>query len=414
MLFWIMVVALSVAVALLLGLAALRARGQAQEAADYDLKVYRDQLKEVERDLARGVISEEDAERLRTEISRRILAADAAAKAAARGETVQPRWAGPALVVIVSLGVVGGGTWLYMDLGAPGYPDQALAQRIAAAEERRQTRPSQAEAEADVPAQPPAETPEDYAELMDRLRAVLEERPDDVRGHMLLARNEAALGNFTEAYAAQERVLELRGDGATAQDYADYAEMLVMAAGGYVSPEAEAALAAALERDPRNGVARYYLGVMFRQIGRPDRAFTTWDRLLRESRPEAPWVPALRQQLPELAARAGRTDYQLPEMAAPTAPAAPGPTAEQMAEAENMTEEQRTAMIRGMVDSLAQRLAQDGGNAAEWARLINALGVLGETERASAIRDEALSKFAGDETALARIREAAERAGIGG
>ena len=41
-------------------------------------------------------------------------------------------------------------------------------------------------------------------------------------------------------------------------------------------------------------------------------------------------------------------------------------------------------------------------------------GFLGETERASAIRDEALSKFAGDETALARIREAAERAGIGG
>lgn len=413
MLFWILVVALAVAVALLLGLAALRVRGHAQEAADYDLKVYRDQLKEVERDLMRGVISEEDAERLRTEISRRILAADAAAKAAARGETAQPRWAGPVLAAAVALGIVGGTTWLYMDLGAPGYRDQALAERIAAAEERRQTRPGQAEAEADVPAQPPAEEPpEDYAELMERLRSVLEERPDDVRGHMLLARNEAALGNFTEAYAAQERVLDLRGDGATAQDYADYAEMLVMAAGGYVSPEAEAALSAALERDPRNPVARYYLGVMFRQIGRPDRAFTTWDRLLRESRSDAPWAATLRAQLPELAARAGRTDYDLPEPdnAAP----GDGPTAEQMAEAENMSEEERTAMVRGMVDSLAQRLAQDGGTASEWARLINALGVLGETERAAAIRDEALSKFSGDETAVDRIREAAESAGIGG
>ncbi|RBI83241.1 c-type cytochrome biogenesis protein CcmI [Rhodosalinus halophilus] len=413
MLFWIIVIALAAAVALILGLAALRARAQAQEAADYDLKVYRDQLREVERDLARGVIGEEDAERLRTEVSRRILAADAAAKAAARGETAQPRWAGPAVVAAVALTVVGGGTWLYLDLGAPGYPDQALADRIADAEEARQNRPRQAEAEAGLPAQPPGPQPdEDYLELMERLRAALEERPDDVRGFMLLARNEAALGNFKAAYEAQERVLALRGDGARAQDYADYAEMLVMAAGGYVSPEAEAALAAALNRDPQNAVARYYLGLMFRQTGRPDRAFATWNRLLRESAPDAPWVPALRAQLPEVAARAGRVNYELPEPAEP-APL-PGPTAEQMEQAQDMSEEERMAMIRGMVDGLSQRLAEQGGTASEWARLIGALGVLGETEQAQAIYDEALVTFAGDEAALARIRAAAEQAGLGG
>jgi cytochrome c-type biogenesis protein CcmH len=413
MLFWIIVVALAAAVALLLGLAALRARAQAQEAADYDLKVYRDQLKEVERDLARGVIGEEDAERLRTEVSRRILAADSAAKAAARGETAQPGWAGPALAVVVALAVVGGGTWLYLRLGAPGYGDLALAHRIAQVEEARQNRPRQAEAEAGLPAMPPGPQPgAEYLELMDRLREALAMRPRDLQGHMLLARNEAALGNFKAAYEAQERVLEIRGDEANAQNYADYAEMLVLAAGGYVSPEAEAALTAALERDPRNPVARYYMGLMYQQGGRPDRAFTTWDRLLRESRPDAPWVEALRAQLPEVAARAGRVNYELPAMAAP-APA-PGPTREQMDAAEDMSPEERMQMVRGMVDGLSTRLAEQGGTAEEWARLIGALGVLGETEQATAIRDEALQTFAGNEAALDMIRAAAEQAGLGG
>ncbi|MFP4239905.1 c-type cytochrome biogenesis protein CcmI [Rhodosalinus sp.] len=417
MLFWIMVVALAAAVALILGLAALKARAQAQEAADYDLKVYRDQLKEVERDLARGVIGEEDAERLRTEVSRRILTADATAKAAARGETAQPPWAGPTLAVAVALVVVGGGMWLYLGLGAPGYNDLALADRIARVEEARQNRPRQSEAEAGLPAMPPGPQPgEEYLELMDRLRGSLAERPGDLQGHMLLARNEAALGNFKAAYEAQERVLEIRGDEANAQNYADYAEMLVLAAGGYVSPEAEAALAAALERDPRNAVARYYMGLMYAQGGRPDRAFTTWDRLLRESRPDAPWVEPLRAQLPELAAQAGRVNYELPAAPAP-APASPpasGPTREQMEAAEDMSPEDRMEMVRGMVDGLSTRLAEQGGTVEDWARLIGALGVLGETEQATAIRDEALQTFAGNEAALDLIRTAAEEAGLGG
>ena len=79
--FWIVTglsALLSVAV---LVVALLRGRAGQQPAAAYDLQVYRDQLKEVDRDLTRKVIEEADAERLRNEISRRILAADAAMKA---------------------------------------------------------------------------------------------------------------------------------------------------------------------------------------------------------------------------------------------------------------------------------------------------------------------------------------------
>ncbi len=56
-----------------------------------------------------------------------------------------------------------------------------------------------------------------------------------------------------------------------------------MAAGGYVSPEAEAALSEVLRREPSNGRARYYTGLLYAQTGRPDLAFRVWRPLLEDS-----------------------------------------------------------------------------------------------------------------------------------
>ena len=71
----------------------------------------------------------------------------------------------------------------------------------------------------------------------------------------------------------------------------------------------------------------------------------------------------------------------------------------------------RQAMIRGMVDGLAERLATEGGPAEDWARLIRALGVLGDTDRARAIWDEARTVFA-DTPGLPTVQAAAEAAGL--
>ena len=60
-------------------------------------------------------------------------------------------------------------------------------------------------------------------------------------------------------------------------------------------------------------------------------------------------------------------------------------------------------MIAGMVAQLSDRLATTGGPAEDWARLITALLVLGQTERAETIRAEALQVFAGNDAALATI-----------
>ncbi|HCT32524.1 MAG TPA: c-type cytochrome biogenesis protein CcmI, partial [Sulfitobacter sp.] len=141
----------------------------------------------------------------------------------------------------------------------------------------RRNRPDQATAEAELPAAdlPPELSPE-YEALLTRLRETVAARPDDVQGHVLLAQNEARVGNYAAAAAAQGKVVRLKGAEASIDDVSGYAELLVMAAGGYVSPEAEAVLRAVLTRDVENGTARYYWGLMLVQTGRPDLAFRMW------------------------------------------------------------------------------------------------------------------------------------------
>ena len=238
--FWIIAGATALLVAALLVAALLRGRRETGPAEAWDLQVYRDQLREIERDAARGAIAPDEAERLKTEVSRRILAADAKIHG---GKPAAARASGPAMVMgaLIVLVLLGGGMGLYWHLGAPGYGDLTLQHRIAAARELRANRPSQAEAEAQLPATAPVDAPEDYLALVTRLREAVRTRPDDIQGHVLLARSEAALGNYAAAYDAQRRLIELKGESATAGDYADLADMLVLAAGGYVSPEAEQA-----------------------------------------------------------------------------------------------------------------------------------------------------------------------------
>lgn len=401
MVFWIAAFLIAAAVVLPLVMALRAARGRALSGAASDIGVYRDQLSEVDRDLARGVLTDAEAEAVRTEVSRRLLEADRRAKEEG-AESAGQIW--PAAILVVA-SVVAGGLWLYSSLGAPGYPDLPMAERLAALDEAAANRMSQVEAEAQAAPNMPTIPQGDarFLELMDRLRATLQERPDDLQGLTLLAENEARLGNFIAAREAHQRILSIKGDEATEIDLLMGIDIMVFGAGGYVSPEAEALIRQLLAMAPENPAGRYYAGLVMAQNGRPDRAFPIWRRLLEGSPPEAPWVPVIRAEIAGIAAAAG-VDYQPPPL--------PGPSAADMAAADAMSEEDRQEMIRGMVEGLAARLASEGGPPEEWARLITALGVLGETERAGAIVAEARDVFGGSAEALQLIDSAAARAGI--
>lgn len=400
--FWGAAVGLSVIVMATLWRATRRARGDLRAGAEYDLGVYRDQLAEVERDIARGVLPAAEGARLRTEVARRVLDADRAATGAVAHSAGRAGWGMAVVLGLMAVGVL----LVYNRLGVPGYPDLPLKERLAMAEEMRQNRPSQAEAEASVTETPRTDIGPEFADLMDKLRRAVAARPEDVQGLALLARNEAALGNIRAAVVAQGALIAAKGEAVLAEDHAALAELLIVAAGGYVSPAAEAELVRALALDPGNQTARYYSGVMFAQVGRFDSTFTLWRTLLDQGPPDAPWIAPIRDQIAAVAARAG-VNYTLPDAAPPR-----GPSADAVAAAGDMAAEDRQAMIDGMVDQLGARLASEGGPAEDWAQLISSLAVLGRLDEAREIYAEAQSRFAGRTVELSALREVAVQAGI--
>ncbi len=400
--FWAAAAGMAVAVLAVLVQAMRRAPADVEDAGHADLRIYRDQLAEIERDVARGTLPQAEADRLRTEVSRRLLEADRMAQAAAPAAKHRRFGVAVGVLAVTLAGAVG----LYAWLGAPGYPDLPLATRIAYAEQAYAARPTQAEAEAAVPARDPVPVDPEFAELIAALRQAVKDRPGDVRGLELLARNEAALGNFVAAKTAQSDVVAAKGAEVTAQDHAALAEITILAAGGVITAEAERALIAALQADPANGTARYYTGLLFAQVGRPDRTLAMWQPLLADSAADAPWTAPIRAQIENVAQAAG-VNFSLPPVAA-----APGPDAAAIAAAEDMTPEEREAMIGGMVGQLSDRLATEGGPATDWARLITALGVLGEMDRATAILTEAQALFAANPADAAVIEAAGQEAGL--
>ena len=400
MVFWSVAVILAAASFWAIARPLLRTQSDAPKAAEQDLQVYKDQLAEVERDLAKGSLTDAEAESARIEVSRRILAAD---KRLQDGEA-QTSGVGPraGVVALAAVIVFAGSAALYVNRGHPGLTDRPLAQRLAEAQAARDARPSQEEAEAAVgPIKVDVEPTEDYLKLVGQLRTALADRPNDLQGHRLLATHEARIGNFSAARKAQARVVELAGGDATAEDFTALAEYGIFAASGYVSRSTESALVQALQKDPANPRARYYSGLAMAQNGRPDVTYRMWVALLEESPADAPWVQLIRSQIADVAQAAGIDPATLP-----------GPSASDVEQAGEMSDAEREDMIRGMVSGLAERLATEGGTAEEWARLIRAYGVLGELDNAALIWTEAKETFAGNDAAMKLLTKEAEELGI--
>ncbi len=375
-------------------------RGSDAQAPETDIAVYRAQLADVDRDIERGVMSKDEAEASRIEISRRILAADKAAQAR-RDETRGPQTMILGAVVAVVL-VVGAGV-MYLNTGAIGYPDIPHAARIAAADDARANRPDQITMEASANLTPPTATAE-HINLVNQLRDAVAVNPTDTRGLELLVRHERALGNYRAAYLAKDRLNAILGDAITGDDHVEVADLMILAANGTVSPEAEAALLRGLEIDPQNGTAIYYSGLLFAQIGRPDMAFRAWDNLEKNSPADAPWLPPIRAQIRRVADMAGET-Y--------TPPAGTrGPSSDDIANAADLSDEDRAAMIEGMVNTLSNRIATEGGTPTEWAQLITAHSVRNDMASAIETWQNAKTVFSDAPNALAIIKDAAVNAGL--
>lgn len=369
--------------------------------ASKDLLIYKDQLIEVEKDLEKGILNKIESDAARIEVSRRILLADKRSKSE-NTITKNPKILSRLVTATIFLFILVGTFSTYAYIGNPTLKDMPLKSRLAQAQENRSNRISQENAELLVPDEN-IEAPDDYLDLVSKLRSAMQDRPNDMQGLRLLALHEFRLGKYRSARKAHTQIINILGNKATAKDFVDFAEVMIVATNGYVSPEAESTLRRALELTPNDGRARYYSGLSMAQNGRPDVALRLWKNLLNEGPENAPWIPLIKEQIIDIARLAGvnLSEDQLP-----------GPNSEQIDSAKNMSDQERMEMIQGMVTSLSNRLANEGGSVNEWARLIRALGVLGETTSASNIWKEAQNVFSKSAKDLEILQKAAKAAKV--
>lgn len=373
-------------------LAALLRRPKAAAARmDYDLAVYKDQLAELESDLERGQIGDAEANAARAEIERRILAvAEAGAADPAPKPGGSPRWMTAAAI---GIGVPALSIGLYFHLGTPEYPNVPHAGRNLAAEKQADQERQQAG---------------EMSSLAAKLAQRLEQDPSNLKGWLLLGRTYLTLQREADAIKALRRAAELAPEDADVM--VELAEALVIADNRKVGDEARQLFAKALSVDARRPRPRYYLALADAQAGKIKEAMQGWVDLLAVSPPDAPWRPTVQagidkaaQELkiepnsiePTLAAKLlgppkteAKADPAAAQSAPPPATAQPGPTREQMEAAQELSADDRQAMIRSMVQRLADRLKEQPDDLAGWQRLANAYRVLGETAKAKEAEEQ--------------------------
>jgi cytochrome c-type biogenesis protein CcmH len=220
------------------------------------------------------------------------------------------------------------------------------------------------------------------------------------------------LDRYDEAVKARRNALRLIGD--TPVREANLGEALTAAAGGVVTAEAKQAFEQAVAADATEVKAMFYLGLAAEQDGQTSEAARLWHQIADKAPPDAPYLPVVRQALARVEGGAPSGDMAPAGLVGPPPAAAPGPRAEDVAAAANMTPEQRNSMIRGMVDQLATRLHQDGSDVDGWLRLLRAYMVLGERDKAKAAAGEARGALAREPDKLRRLDDALKNMGVEG
>jgi len=343
-----------------------------------DLAVYRDQLAEIDRDLAAGLIVGQEAEAARVEVSRRLLAAaDQAQPAPAMPQTTalrRRRMTSLVALVLLPLGAAA----LYLSFGSPHLPGMPLSARNTQAPDTRS-----------------------IESMVAQVETHLERNPEDGRGWEVLAPVYMRAERFNDAVRARGNALRLLG--ATAGREGDLGEAMVAAANGVVTADAKAVFERALALDAADLKARYYMGLAAEQDGKPQDAARIWRDLLEKAPPDAPYRPLIQSSL-------SRVD----PAAADASPPAASPSSEDVAAAQQLTPEQRGEMIRGMVDRLAEKLKTDGADLDGWLRLMRAYIVLGEPDKARTALADARKAIGADADKRRKLDEFARGLGIEG
>jgi cytochrome c-type biogenesis protein CcmH len=345
--------------------------GGSKQAGGDEATVYRDQLTEVDNDLAAGLIASGEAEAARVEIGRRLIAAADQDRDAPVGSNIRLRRVA-AVVALIGLPMVAVAT--YLPLGSPRLADFPLAERARGAEGKQ-----------------PLE------QLVAQVEQHLEKNPTDGRGWTVLAPVLARLGRFDDSVRAFRNSITYNGE--TADRRADLGEVMAAAAGGVVTAEAKGEFERAQALDANEAKASYFLGLAAEQDGRKTDAAEIWRAMLAKGPVDAPWRPLVTAALTRVAGEP---------------PAAPALSPETMAAAKDMNTGDREAMIKGMVERLATRLKQNGDDVEGWLKLVRAYLVMGDQEKAKGAQSDARQAVSGDAERLKQLNDGLKNLGLDG
>jgi cytochrome c-type biogenesis protein CcmH len=363
MIFWILLAVMTAVVAALLLYPLLRGANAASDSREGEAAVYRDQLAELDRDRAGGLISPEEAEYARAEIGRRLIAVSGGAAPAERRQRPGYRRAAEIFVLLL-LPVTG--LCLYVMMGRPDLPSQPLEARL--------------------------ENPgNDMAILVAKAERHLAQSPDDGKGWDVLAPIYFSTMRIGDAEMAYRNAIRLLGETPARLD--GLAETLMAASSGIVTDDARQLLTQSLKLEPENPRARFYLALGLEQAGKADEARAGFEEIAGQSPAGAPWMPLVNEHI----AKNGGTP-SAPANGATTTGAAPlgGPTQSDVAAAEQMNSGDRQQMIRGMVDSLDAKLTENPDNLDGWLRLVRSYMVLNDKDHAMAALKRGLAAFPAD------------------
>jgi cytochrome c-type biogenesis protein CcmH len=359
-------------------------RGRTKDAparADFDIVVYRSQLAEIDQEIERGLLTNDQADAARAEIHRRMLAAeDAELLNPIKPTRTDGRHARVAAAVVLALVVPLCSIAMYELLGSPELPGKPYAWRL--------------------------KHDPDFvvASTADALAVLLQTSPS-ASGYKRLCQMYFEARQFDKAADAARRAVQL--GASDANTWSELGESVVMSNDGAVVPEALAAFGNALSLDPTNAPARFYVGLAEAQIGNLKRAVSIWRDLEKSADPNAAWLPLVRDHITAMAKEGGFD----PASIAPSPPAAKSLHTENTAMEKAMhlatpnaaapatlpgnaappvTEESRNTMVRAMVDRLANRMQTTPNDASGWVRLAHAYNVLGESAKARMAIDHAV------------------------
>jgi cytochrome c-type biogenesis protein CcmH len=353
--------------------------------AAFDATVYRDQLREVETDRERGLIGEADVEAARLEIARRLLAADGEA-----AHTASKPHRSPAKAVAIGLAVLLplAALFIYLVYGSPRLPDQPLLARLQD--------PSN---EQNLPA------------LIAKVEARLRERPEEGEGWDVIAPVYMGMRRYADAAEAYRQAVRLLGE--SPKRLAGFGRALVLANDGIVSEEARLAVQRATELDPNLIEPKLLLIIAKEQDGKFAEAIEGWQALLASAPPDAPWRKIVEERLAlDQSHLAGGPAPPTAEGGGTPPQGKGGPSAEDMAAAQNMSPADRQVMIETMVQRLSDRLAQQGDDLAGWLKLVRAYTVLDRKQDALKALERAKTQFNGNAQALEQLNTLAAELGL--